>query len=282
MLTNLFKNGVDPKWMVLLGVLINIEKGIGQGAVSLTNMIPESWIPHVLAWSNGLAWFGLVLMTGLAALSSNMPGPLVNVPAPSTATVVKILLAAFVLSFLVLPGQAMAQNLPKPRATATPAPLALTGNPQADLATIANVFKKFTVAPPPTTPQEIQDTACDFGLFSKLTFENAVPLLEKCAQMIDATTVTPLVSDTQKALDSAIASKNGTNIACLTPALALLQAAQGTPAVKDDTGKVITPAIAAGPILIGEKLSEFVAAGGPSNCKTAVQTTINGLLAAGL
>lgn len=94
--------GIDPKWMVLLGLLINLEKGISEGAISLTNMIPTDWIPHVVAWSNGLAWAGMALMTALAALSSNAPGPLVNYRPPSTtSTVVKILLVAFLLSFLV-------------------------------------------------------------------------------------------------------------------------------------------------------------------------------------
>lgn len=114
MLSNLLKNGVDPKWMVLLGLLINIEKGIGQGAVSLTNMIPDSWIPHVLAWSNGLAWVGVALMTGLAALSSAAAGPLVSLPTlppiDTTKTVVKVLIAAFALSFLLAVGPAMAQS----------------------------------------------------------------------------------------------------------------------------------------------------------------------------
>jgi hypothetical protein len=273
---------ISPRFMFLFGVWTNILLLVAGYGVEHA----PAWVVAYAPTVQWLAGFGAkvngVALTAMAGFSSAQAGPLVSLSPPSTPTIVKILIAAFVLSALALPGSALAQNLPKPRPTATPAPLALTGNPQADLATIANVFKKFTVAPPPTTPQEIQDTACDFSLFSKLMFENAVPLLEKCAQMIDATSVTPLVSDTQKALDSAIAAKNGTNIACLTPALALLQAAQGTPAVKDDTGKVITSAIAAGPVLIGEKLSEFVAAGGPSNCKTAVQTTINGLLAAGL
>ena len=200
-------------------------------------------------------------------------------------TVVKVLIAAIALSLLALPSAGLAQGVgvPKPRtaATAQPAPV-LTGNPQADLAAVGNLLKKFSVAPPPSTPQEIQDTTCDFSIFSKLTFDNAIPLLEKCAQKVDANLAAPLVTDASKALESAKAAGDGTAVACLTPALALLQAAEGTPAVKDASGVVTTPAVAPGLFLIGQKLREFVTAGGPSNCKTAVQATINGLLAAGL
>jgi hypothetical protein len=118
-----------------------------------------------------------------------------------------------------------------------------------------------------------------------------VPLLQKCAQAVDQNTVAPLVADTEKALASAKAygcgdtpaancPGNGMAIACLTPALSLLKAAEGTAAVKDADGKVTTSAVAAGVVTLGEKLDEFEQAGGPSNCKAVVQRTVNGLVAA--
>ena len=93
--------GIDPKYIMWLGFLIYLEKGVGQGAISLTNMIPESWIPHVLAWCNGLAWGGVGLMTTLAAFSSNATGPLIKDPPTITPAVVKVLLISFAVSFLV-------------------------------------------------------------------------------------------------------------------------------------------------------------------------------------
>jgi hypothetical protein len=122
-LTELLKGGVDPKWIVVLAWLVGVQKGIGQGAISLTNMVPESWIPHVIAWNNGLAWLGVGLMGLLAALSSNSPGPLIGIPniaLPSidaTKTVVKIILVAFALSFLVAGGSAQAAQLKAPQVT---------------------------------------------------------------------------------------------------------------------------------------------------------------------
>jgi hypothetical protein len=97
----------------------------------------------------------------------------------------------------------------------------------------------------------------------------------------------PFVTDIKAALDSATAAKDGTAIACLTPALAIATAAVGTPAVPAvvTNGVVTTPEVPAvypGPILIFQKYREFVTAGGPSNCKTAVQSTINGTMAGAL
>lgn len=142
-LNELLKGGVDPKWMVLLGFVINIQKGIGQGAISLTNMVPDSWIPHIVAWNNGLAWAGLMLMTALAALSSSNSGPLISVPnlqLPSidaAKTIVKVLLVAFALSFLVAGGSAQA--------------VTLTGNAQADLAAARAAKAK----PAPQSPTDV-------------------------------------------------------------------------------------------------------------------------------
>lgn len=136
-LNELLKVGVDPKWIVMLAWLVGVQKGIGQGAISLTNMIPESWIPHVIAWNNGLAWLGVGLMGLLAALSSSSAGPLISVPnialpsVDATKTVAKILLVAFALSFLVAGGSAQAQIKLKP----------LTGNIVRDLTPAPSVAK---------------------------------------------------------------------------------------------------------------------------------------------
>jgi hypothetical protein len=46
--------GIDPKWVFYLGILVTIQTAIGQGAVPLTNMMPEVWIPFVKGWSQFL------------------------------------------------------------------------------------------------------------------------------------------------------------------------------------------------------------------------------------
>lgn len=121
---------IDPKYIMWLGLVVTLEQAIGHGTVSLTNVIPVSWTPYVTSWCNLLAFFGTSVMTYQAAVSGPQTGPLINLPAPPTNVVsikpdaiVKILLAAFVLSMF------LAAN---PASAATLKPLQITGNVAAD------------------------------------------------------------------------------------------------------------------------------------------------------
>ena len=69
-------NGIDPKWVVWLGVLVTVEQAIGQGTVKLTNVVPVDWAPWITAWCNLLAFAGTAIMTALSAFSSKAPGPM--------------------------------------------------------------------------------------------------------------------------------------------------------------------------------------------------------------
>ncbi len=60
-------NGV----MGIISFLVAVEMAIGHGTVSLTNAIPETWIPRVQAWCNILAFIG---STAVAALSTGIAG----------------------------------------------------------------------------------------------------------------------------------------------------------------------------------------------------------------
>ena len=92
--------GIDPKYIMWLGIAVGIEQAIGHGTVSLTNIIPLAWAPYVTSWCNLLAFIGTSIMTYQAAVSGPQTGPLI--PPPSiTTTVIKVLLVAFALSFLV-------------------------------------------------------------------------------------------------------------------------------------------------------------------------------------
>ena len=71
-------NGVDPKYVFWLGVLVTIEQGVAGGAVSLTNMVPEAWIPVVLAWDRAMAFVGTAVMTALTGVASSAKGPLIK------------------------------------------------------------------------------------------------------------------------------------------------------------------------------------------------------------
>lgn len=93
--------GVDPKYIMWLGIVVGIEQAIGHGTVSLTNIIPADWAPYVTSWCNLLAFVGTSIMTYQAAVSGPQTGPLLPNPPSITPTVVKVLLVAFALSFLV-------------------------------------------------------------------------------------------------------------------------------------------------------------------------------------
>jgi hypothetical protein len=72
--------GIDPKYIMYLGLLVTIEQAIGHGTVSLTNIVPANIAPYITSWCNLLAFIGTTIMTGQAAVSSNAPGPLMTPP----------------------------------------------------------------------------------------------------------------------------------------------------------------------------------------------------------
>lgn len=67
---------VNPQISFWIGVVISVAVGIGGGTVSLTNVIPEQWIPIVQAWTNLFAFVGTTFLTALHAVSSPKKGPL--------------------------------------------------------------------------------------------------------------------------------------------------------------------------------------------------------------
>lgn len=59
---------INP-WLLFgfqLGVFIAV--GISQGTVHLTHMIPDSWIPAVIAWNGFIAFVGTGITTTLTAM----------------------------------------------------------------------------------------------------------------------------------------------------------------------------------------------------------------------
>lgn len=49
---------ISPKWQVVLQLSVFIAVGISQGAVHLTHMIPEGWIPTAVAYCGFIAFVG--------------------------------------------------------------------------------------------------------------------------------------------------------------------------------------------------------------------------------
>lgn len=100
-------NGVDPKWVFYLGILVTIETAIGQGSVKLINVVPEAWAPFVVGWCTLLGFIGNVVMTALAGVSSKQAGPLIKPAA---------VVAIAVIGLFAFAGDAHAQ-LRKPQVT---------------------------------------------------------------------------------------------------------------------------------------------------------------------
>jgi opacity protein-like surface antigen len=113
-------------WICILGVLVAVETQIGNGTMSLSNMVPEAWIPFVKAWSANLGSIGALIMSAgvFGKQVSSNPSPI------NTSSVVRALLVAFALSMflapiafaadLTLPVRAPAIALPDPGSACTP------------------------------------------------------------------------------------------------------------------------------------------------------------------
>lgn len=144
--------GIDPKYIMWLGLAVSIEQAIGHGTVSLTNVVPASWAPYVTSWCNLLAFIGTAIMTYQAAVSGPQTGPLLpstELPKSTlvkTDTVVKILLIAFALSFLVAGNSAQAAQSFKPRTVAAKSASGSTVTKSAAIANPITVLQTFTVS----------------------------------------------------------------------------------------------------------------------------------------
>lgn len=122
--------GIDPKYIMWLGLAVGIEQAIGHGTVSLTNIVPADWAPYVTSWCNLLAFIGTSIMTYQAAVSGPQTGPLINPPTIDTNKLAKILLIAFLPLALLASGKAQAQVKLHP--------LAVTGDFAKDIRTDLN------------------------------------------------------------------------------------------------------------------------------------------------
>lgn len=122
---------------------------------------------------------------------------------------VRILIAAFVVSLPLAVGSAQAQSRRG---------LAVTGDIKKDIETDLN---NAGVKVPTVKPGQ----ACDFNIFAALKPENVVTTIQNCVS--DASK--PFLPDVQAALDSATKANDKPAIDCLTPAAAIVKAAVGTP-----------------------------------------------------
>ncbi len=59
---------IDPWLRFLISIAVTLAIGITQGAVSLTNAIPDVWIKPVVAWCGILAFVGSAANTAISGL----------------------------------------------------------------------------------------------------------------------------------------------------------------------------------------------------------------------
>jgi hypothetical protein len=201
---------------------------------------------------------------------------------PSVAQVAKVA-GCIIAVFLLLPLLFQSAHAQGRRIQAPP--LALTGDPVQDIKTDLGI--KPTIDP--VTGKPVSDI-CDFNLFTAMSPKTFVPQIQACVSNVNM----QFLPDIQGALDSATAAQDKPGIDCLTPVLAIVKAAVGTPAV-DPVAAVpasgTTPAVAAvagvpakfaGVITLFQKYREFTLANGPTACKNWVQSTINNQVAGAL
>lgn len=266
--------------IAIIGFLIALETQISNGSMSFAHTLPAAWIEIVKEWAANLASAG-GLLVGIMRLASNGAQP------PSiTSTIVKVLIVAFVVSAFLFVDPASA-------GTAQIGPIGQK---------IVSDFDKTKAAV--TTGQQPSDPKAalpcmDITVLTKLTIANLVPTMKACVQDLN----NQLVTDTRRALESAKAyTPTGKDTAvgdsdavnCLSPALALFQAAAvvpavpDTPAVLNDDDSVKTPAkpgsseLKPGPMLLFQKYREFTIAGGLTSCQTWVNGPVNATTAAGV
>lgn len=92
-------------WITIVAGLVAVELAIGNGTVSLTNAVPDVWIPTVKAWCGLLAFCGSTIITVLSRYVP--PGE-----APAVPPVAKVLafLAVLAGGLLVVAPSAHAQR----------------------------------------------------------------------------------------------------------------------------------------------------------------------------
>ena len=94
-------NGIDPKWGIILNIAYTVCGLVAAGTIVFIG-IPDNVVLIIKTTALDISIILGVINMALGLWSSNRPGPLTNVRPPSvTPTVVKVLIFAFLVSFLV-------------------------------------------------------------------------------------------------------------------------------------------------------------------------------------
>ena len=80
---------IDPKWRFIIGLFVTTAIGISQGAVSLTNAIPDFAIKPVVAWCGLIAFVGSAATTAISGLGMTSSSRIAGAAAvPEVQTIV--------------------------------------------------------------------------------------------------------------------------------------------------------------------------------------------------
>ena len=60
---------IDPIVRFSIGLFVTFAIGVTQGAISLTNAIPDVWVKPVVAWCGILAFIGSSITTTISGIS---------------------------------------------------------------------------------------------------------------------------------------------------------------------------------------------------------------------
>lgn len=94
-------NGIDPKWGIILNIAYTVCGLVAAGTIVFIG-IPDNVVLIIKTTALDISIILGVVNMALGLWSSNRPGPLANTQPPSmTNTIVKVLLIAFALSFLM-------------------------------------------------------------------------------------------------------------------------------------------------------------------------------------
>lgn len=111
---------IDPRVAFYFGVWTSVLLLVASGTINFTGALPDLWVPIVTKWCAILGAVNSTILTAASGYSSNKSGPMVNVPVNPAMTVVKILIAAFVLSmFLAVPSAQAQARKPADQRTST-------------------------------------------------------------------------------------------------------------------------------------------------------------------
>ena len=273
-------------YLSILGVIIGVFANLPHDQI--VAMFGQTGGGIVAAWTPAL----MMMLLGINGVLHMIPAP--NTPeatakfmlgpsAPAVPPVVKAVIIFAVLAISALALTVPAQAQPKARPT-------FTGDVGADIKAAAARAATGTTAASSSSAE-----TCDLNLFAKGgDLVSVIAQIQQCVAADAAKGAGVLLPDWLGAQASATAKQDTTALNCINPAVEIIKAAIGTPAVAavpavvaDPTATppiaakpavVAVPAVLPGPVTLFQKLREFLNAGGKAACKEAINTTVQMLL----